>query len=91
MASLLIRNVDVALHAQLRARARAHHRSLEEEVRETLRAALARDAGPTGGESLSQLAARFFGREQGIELDLPSRGADPQRASPNFTGPEFDR
>jgi plasmid stability protein len=44
MASLLIRKLDDALHARLKARALQHGRSLEEEVRETLRLALARDA-----------------------------------------------
>ena len=32
MASLLIRNVDAALHARLKAHAAARHRSLEEEA-----------------------------------------------------------
>ncbi len=39
MPSLLIRHLDPALHAQIKARARAHRRSVEEEeARETLRA-----------------------------------------------------
>ena len=42
MASLLIRHVDDALHARLKERAAAHHRSLEEEARELLRTAVAR-------------------------------------------------
>jgi plasmid stability protein len=37
MASLLIRNVDTALHDLLKARAAAHRRSLEEEARVLLR------------------------------------------------------
>ena len=40
MASLLIRKLDDTLHACLKARARQHGRSLEEEVRETLRLAV---------------------------------------------------
>lgn len=90
MASLLIRNVDDTLHAQLRARARAHHRSLEEEARETLRAAIAREASAPGPASLAQIAARFFGPTHGLDLDLPRRGADPQRPPPDFSGPEYD-
>ena len=44
MASLLIRKLDDTLHARLKARALQHGRSLEGEVRETLRLALAWDA-----------------------------------------------
>src|SRR5437868_8353745 len=46
MASVLIRNVDETLHARLKAQAAAHRRSLEEEARELLRAAVARQAMP---------------------------------------------
>jgi plasmid stability protein len=42
MPSLLIRNVDAALHARLKERAAADRRSLEEEVRDLLRAATIR-------------------------------------------------
>lgn len=91
MSSLLIRHVDDALHAQLKARARAHHRSLEEEARETLRSALARDAGGKGNEGLLQLATRLFGPERGVDVDLPSRAGDEQRPAPDFSGPEFGR
>ena len=38
MASLLIRNVDEALREQLKARARRHRRSVEEEARELVEA-----------------------------------------------------
>ena len=88
MSSLLIRHVDDALHARLKARARAHHRSLEEEARETLRNALARDADGERNESLLQLATRLFGPERGIDLDLPLRADDGQRPAPDFSGPE---
>ena len=90
MSSLLIRHVDDALRARLKARARAHHRSLEEEVRETLRSALARDAD--GQEaSILQLATQLFGPERGVDLDLPSRADDGQRPAPDFSGPEHGR
>ena len=46
MASVLIRHVDEALHARLKASAAAHRRSLEEETRELLRAAVARQKAP---------------------------------------------
>ena len=54
MASLLIRNVDEALREQLKARARRHRRSVEEEARELLRAAMARDTA--GSETLPAIA-----------------------------------
>jgi len=88
MASLLIRNVDDALHTRLKARATANHRSLEEEVRETLRLALARTNDR--GESLVELATRLFGTDQGTELELPPRSLDLERPPPDFAGPEFD-
>ncbi len=91
MSSLLIRHVDDALRARLKARARAHHRSLEEEARETLRSALARDAGGEEGEHLLQLATRLFGPERSVDVDLPSRTEDGQRPAPDFSGPEFGR
>jgi len=83
MASLLIRNVDDALRDQLKARARRHRRSLEEEARELLRTAVARDTA--SGESLNAIAVRLFGEDQGIDLDLPSRGVETDR-SPLFDG-----
>jgi plasmid stability protein len=91
MASLLIRNVDEALHARLKDRARAHSRSLEEEARETLRIAIADDASLARPETLVQIAARFFGPKRGAVLDLPPRSADRARPPPDFAGPEFDR
>ena len=90
MSSLLIRHVDDALRARLKTRARAHHRSLEEEARETLRSALARDADEEE-EPLLQLAARLFGPERGVDLDLPSRADDGQQPAPDFSGPEHGR
>jgi plasmid stability protein len=91
LASLLIRNVDDALRAQLKARARAHRRSLEEEARETLRVACARDAAANQPASLLEIARAIFGSEHGVELDLPSRGSDAARPSPDFSGSQHDR
>lgn len=90
MSSLLIRHVDDALRARLKARARANRRSLEEEARETLRSALARDADGLE-EPLLQLANRLFGPERGVDLDLPPRADDGQRPAPDFSGPEQGR
>jgi plasmid stability protein len=89
MASVLIRNIDATLHARLKARAAAHRRSLEEEARELLRAAVARQEAPSR-ENLTVLARRLFGPDHGAELDLPPRGAAPARRSPDFSGPAYD-
>ena len=67
----------------------AHHRSFEE-ARETLRITLARDAD--GEEKpLLPLAARLFGPERGVDLELPPRADDGQRPAPDFSGPEHGR
>lgn len=79
MPSLLVRNVDGELHAQIKARALAHNRSVEEEVRETLRAAIARDASQVATDHLLTIATRLFGRDGGVELDLPPRSLENER------------
>ena len=89
MTSLLIRHVDEALHARLKASAAAHRRSLEEEARELLRGAVARQDAPPR-ENLATLARRLFGPTGGVDLDIPPRGAAPERSPPNFSGPEHD-
>jgi plasmid stability protein len=88
VASVLIRNVDEALHARLKASAAAHRRSLEEEARELLRAAVARQTAPAR-ENLVSLAQRLFGREHGADLSIPPRGVAPASAPPDFSGPDF--
>jgi antitoxin FitA len=84
--SLLIRNVDDALHARLKDAAARHHRSLEEEARALLREGVARQEGAPR-ENLADLAQRLFGRARGADLDIPLRGA-PARAAPDFSGPD---
>ena len=90
MASVLIRNVDETLHARLRTRAAADHRSLEEEARELLRAAVARQEVPIR-ENLAALARRLFGAEHGADLDIPPRGSAPESIPPDFSSPEYER
>lgn len=85
MASVLIRHVDDALHARLKASAAAHRRSLEEEARELLRAAVARQDAPPR-ENIAALARRLFGSADGAELDIPPRGTAPGRRPPDFAG-----
>jgi plasmid stability protein len=83
MASVLIRHVDDALHARLKASAAAHRRSLEEEARELLRAAVARQDAPPW-ENLVSLAHRLFGPDGGFDLDIPQRETAPESAPPDF-------
>lgn len=83
--SLLIRNVDVTLHARLKERAAAHHRSLEAEVRDLLRSAL---AGQSVEENIVDVARRLFGPKHGVDLSIPPRGSAPERAPPNFSEPD---
>ena len=88
MANMLIRRLDDTLHARLKARARQHGCSLEEEVRETLRLALARDASAQEPPSLMRIAAGVFGPDRGIELELPARSLDPDRPPFDLGEPE---
>ena len=90
MASLLIRKLDDGLHARLKARALQHGHSLEEEVRETLRLALARDASTQEPVSLMRIAGQVFGHERGIDLELPDRSRDPDRAPLDLGAPGDD-
>jgi plasmid stability protein len=84
MTSVLVRNVDPALHARLKARAEAHHRSLEEEVRVLLQAGVVRQE-PGGKPDLVALAGELFGRGKGVELELPSRSGALDRPPPDFS------
>jgi antitoxin FitA len=87
MPSLLIRNVDKAMHARLKQRAAAHHRSLEEEVRDLLRFALTRRPQEA---NIVDVARRLFGPKHGVDLPIPPRGDAPERPPPDFSGPEYD-
>lgn len=82
MAMLTIRNLDDDLKNRLRLRAAANGRSMEEETRRILRAALVREDEPRAGLA-DAIRARFapFGD---IELQLPER--DLPRDPPDFTG-----
>ena len=82
MPSLLICNVDAALHARLKQHAATHRRSLEEEVRELLRGAVTR---PPQEEHIVDLALRLFGAKHGVDLDIPPRGSAPERPPPDFS------
>jgi plasmid stability protein len=79
MASITIRNLDEEVKRRLRMRAAEHGRSIEEEARQILRAALGDTAPPVN------LAAAIRSRvvaAGGVDLDLPAR--DPMRSPPVF-------
>lgn len=60
MAQLVVRNIDEDVKARLKQRAELHGHSMEEEVRQILRAATL--AGPAAEHGLgSRIAARFKG------------------------------
>ena len=70
MATLTIRDLDEELRASLRVRAARHGRSMEAEVREILRDALARPAAP---DQLGTRIRQRFATIGGAELELPAR------------------
>jgi plasmid stability protein len=78
MASITIRNLDEKTKARLRVRAAQHGRSMEEEARTLLRAALTQDLAP--GCSLAEAIRARFRRLGGVELRLPAR--EPMREPP---------
>jgi plasmid stability protein len=78
MASITIRNLDATTKARLRVRAAHHGRSMEEEARRLLRAALAEEA--SRGANVAEAIRDRFRRLGGVELRLPSR--EPMREPP---------
>jgi plasmid stability protein len=80
MPSLLIRNVDERTKARLRVRAARHERSMEEEARHLLRAAL--DQEEAEERSLADSIRARFKRLGGVHLELPARV--PPRRPPRF-------
>ena len=83
MGTLTIRNLEDPLKRLLRLRAAAGNRSMEEEARQILRAALQEPPAPT--EDLgSRIRARFAGLGD-VQLALAPR--EPVRALPDFDVP----
>ncbi|HEX9698764.1 MAG TPA: plasmid stabilization protein [Acidobacteriota bacterium] len=78
MASIMIRNLDSQTKQRLRVRAAYHNRSMEEEVRNILRAALA-DEEPSPVDLAVAIRKRFKPLG-GVELQLPPR--EPMREPP---------
>ena len=80
MASITVRNLDAALIRRLRIRAAENRRSMEQEARDILRAALAAEAVPA--RNLGTAIHELFRPLGGVELETPARG--PMREPPGF-------
>jgi plasmid stability protein len=80
MANLTIRNLDGSVKAKLRVRAAQHGRSMEEEVRTILGAAV--DDAPSQTEGLGTAIRRRFAPLGGMELEIPPR--EKMREPPSF-------
>jgi antitoxin FitA len=75
MAVMTIRNIDEAIKTRLRVRAAIHGRSMEDEARDILRAALCTE--PTRPDDLGQAIHRRFAALGGV--DLPAAMREPIR------------
>ena len=80
MAAITVRNLEEGLKRRLRIRAAEHGKSMEEEVRDILRAALEQE--PATGEDLYRAIRAHVEPLGGIELELPPR--EPMREPPSF-------
>ena len=78
MASITIRNLDEQTKARLRVRAAHRKRSMEDEARNILRAALVDDARTP--QNLAEAIRRRFHPVGGVVLRLPPR--EPMREPP---------
>ncbi|MGH8768154.1 MAG: FitA-like ribbon-helix-helix domain-containing protein [Burkholderiales bacterium] len=78
MASITIRNLDEQTKARLRLRAAHRKRSMEDEARNILRAALAEHAATP--RNLAEAIRRRFRAVGGVELRLAGR--EPMREPP---------
>ena len=78
MATLTIRDLDDELRASLRVRAARHGRSMEAEVREIIRDALARPEAP---DQLGSRIRQRFATIGGTELEVPARRDRPRPAT----------
>ncbi len=78
MAQVLVRNLEDDVKNRLQQRARLHGHSMEEEIRNILRQALADDGLPPPRLG-SRIAARFAGKDLDFDV-LELRGQVPQPA-----------
>ena len=80
MATLTIRNLDEHTKAQLRVQAARHGRSMEEEARTILRAAIEARQPEGCGLGLGSRIQAHFAQLGGVELNLPERCSLPAPA-----------
>ena len=80
MGSITVRNIEDEVKQRLRVRAAEHGRSMEEEARNILRAALGWEETPAKG--LGTAIHELFKPFGGVELDIPPRA--PMRELPRF-------
>ena len=74
MAAVVIRNIPEATHQALKARAKAHGRSTEAEIRHILEKELAAPKSePRTGKEIFDALHEFGMRYGGIELEIPPR------------------
>lgn len=80
MAQIVVRKLDDDVKAKLKARARRHGRSMEEEVREILRNAVREEARPEKGLG-TRIAERFagLGLKNGEIVELRGEVVQPAR------------
>jgi len=81
VASMTIRNLDEKLKARLRVQAAKHGRSMEDEARDILRAALATPASRSAA-NLARAIRRRVEPLGGVDLQLASR--EPMREPVNL-------
>ncbi|MGC2162117.1 MAG: hypothetical protein WA634_09435 [Silvibacterium sp.] len=83
MASITIRKLDDQVKMRLRVRAAEHGRSMEEEAREILSAAIIHGEKPTGPTPFLAIRQRMTEAGiKGVNLRIPRRG--PMRKPPAF-------
>ena len=87
MATLVIRNVEDALHTRLKSEAAAHGRSMEEEARLILRDRLNTAPAASNASWVDAIRALFEPLEG---LELPEIERDLPRDPPDFSRPERD-
>ncbi len=81
MAQFVVRNIENGVKARLQRRARRNGRSMEEEVRDILRAAVHEEGHVAAGGLGTEIAALFS--KSGIDFEIPElRGHEIK--SPSF-------
>jgi plasmid stability protein len=80
VSSITIRNLEESVKRRLRMRAARHGRSMEEEARHILRAALAQKTERP--MNLFEAIRRRIASMGGVELNIPAR--EPMREPPRF-------